>query len=217
MSEMNVFDPVKFSIEENEFLAKHAGKPPMVALRELPASVNVKAVRPVLERFYELEELQKHSGVEWVGVDKVVQAIQTYLEESTRWALDRRRGRPRFPSMYSVDGRKRLHKYGPGSDSGQVRSYYKGGQRKPFSVELVESEVVDWTFDAPHDDEQVEGLIVNTEQNRIECPVCGHTESFKGESRGSFNAARARMSKHLRNITSDVEAHRELHTNEFGG
>jgi hypothetical protein len=66
-------------------------------------------------------------------------------------------------------------------------------------------------------------LYVDPDAHRIECKVpvdggiCGHTEAYKPGSRSSYNAARARISKHLRKATANADAHRELHTNEFGG
>lgn len=213
---MTIFDPVKYSNEENQFILSNLGKPPVVALRALPALVNRAAVKPVLDRLYELSELEKHAGMTWAGVDAVSTAISTWLEQSEKWAVDKRRNRPRFPSMFSFDQKGRAHRYGPGSDSGQVRTYFgKDGQRVKFAVELVPEGIgeyiPEWQADLPKD-----GLTVNTELNRVEC-FCGHTERFNPESRGSFNSARARMSKHLRGATDEVDRHREIHTNEFGG
>ena len=59
------------------------------------------------------------------------------------------------------------------------------------------------------------GLVVNGEARRLEC-FCGHTEHYKDDSRASFNAARARMARHLIKAPDEVERHREIHTLEFG-
>lgn len=217
---INDFDPVKFSVEENEYLYKQLGKPPVVALRELGPKVNPNAVRPILERVYELNELQSHKNIPWVGVEKLKDAISVYLTQYEKWSVDKRRGRPRFPSMHSYDTKGRPHMQGPGSDSGQVRTYFgANGERLPFSVALFEGGEARWTpdwIDAVEVAKPVAPLVVNGEANRIECPICGHTESFKAESRSSYNAARGRISKHLRQSTVSPEAHREVHTNEFG-
>lgn len=184
---MTVFDPVKYSVSENQFLLENVGKPPVVVLRTLPAGVNKAAVKPVIDRVYELAELQKHAGMEWCGVDAVKEAITTYLTESDKWATDRRKNRPRFPSMFTFDPKGRPHRYGPGSDAGQVRTYFgKDGQRHRFAIDFVPEGVSEytpeWIADVPKD-----GLIVNAELSRIEC-FCGHTEKYNSESRGSFNA-----------------------------
>jgi hypothetical protein len=213
---VTIFDPVKYSNEENKFLLDNLGKPPVVALRSLPTNVNRAAVKPVIDRIYELVELEKHAGLAWCGADAIKESINVWLTESEKWANDRRRNRPRFPSLYSFDQKGRAHRYGPGSDSGHVRTYFgKDGQRHVFAVQFVPDGVTEyipeWQADIPKD-----GLVVSTEFNRIEC-FCGHTERYNPDSRGSFNSARARMSKHLRSATEEVDRHREIHTNEFGG
>ncbi len=215
MNKAEVFNPVLYSFEENQFLRDRVGQPPVVALRDVPVGVNRAAVRPVIEKIYELTELQKHSGLEWVGIEAIQQAIDTYIQQATKWQNDRRKGAPRFPSMFSYDTKGRPHRHGVGSDSEQVKTYFVGKERKPFAVELVPDGeptwVPDWEADAPSKDS---GLTVNAEAKRIEC-FCGHTEQFNADSRASFNAARARMSKHLRSSTDEVERHRETHTMEF--
>lgn len=218
---MNTFDPVKYSLEENQFLYEHVGQPPVVALQAIPEKVNSRAVKPVLERVYELIELEKHSGREWGGLDKVKQAIKAYLTEAARWkgVKERFPKAPRFPSMYSFDARKRAHWSGPGSDSGKVSTYFDSeGKRVKFEINLVEDEQEQWQPEWISNPKEAETpqLVVDETNNRIECSVCGHTESFNPESRASFNAARARISKHLRKATNQVDAHRELHTLEFG-
>lgn len=213
-------DPVTLSIEENEFLLEHLGEPPVVALRAMPDKVNPNAVRPLIERVYELSELEKHSGMIWTGTEQLKAAIRTYLEQANKWATDRRRGRVRFPSLHSFDSRNRPHRGGVGSDSGQVRTYINSkGERLPFAIPMIPDTNQAWAPDWTETTEQhfTSKLNTNTEANRIECLICGHTESFKAESRGSYNAARARMSKHLRTAKDNTDDHREAHTQEFGG
>lgn len=217
---MTQFDPVLYSKEENEFLLTTIGQPPVVAMRTVAPGVNPKAVKPVLDRVYELEQLKAHEGAEWAGVDAVKEAIRIFLKVDEKWASDAQRSRraPRHPSMYSFDTRGRAFLYGPGSDSGRPRTYFDAeGKRKPFAVELVPENVMDWV--APTLVGEIANthlLITDAEKNRIECGICGHTESFKPNSRSSEVAARARMSKHLRTAKDQTDAHRELHTAEFG-
>lgn len=240
---LTTFNPVVYSNPECEFLLKFLGQPWVVASRDIEPKYNHRAnakdanpytydvvpasVRPVIEGVYELCELTKHEGYQWVGVEKIKEAIRTWQRENAKWARDYKlkRGAPRWPSLYSFDGRGRPHIGGPGSDSGMVKTYFgPSGERIPFEIDLQPDGRGEWA--APSFSEQIpeKHLKVDPETNRIECRVpiptggvCGHTESYKPDSRSSYNAARARMSKHLRKATTEVEAHRELHTNEFGG
>jgi hypothetical protein len=217
---IQTFNPVLLSEEENTFLMANLGQPPVVAAKAIKAPVNPRAVLPIIERVFELEQLKTHEATPWVGVEVIKQAIKTWLEQDAKWRNDfeRTRGRaPRFPSMYSYDSKGRAHRGGPGSDTHIPKTYFdKAGNRLNFEVDLLPEYTAPWT--APGFTEQLStpGLTVNQELSRIEC-FCGHTESFKGESRSSYNAARARMSKHLRKATENVEQHREAHTLEFGG
>jgi hypothetical protein len=216
---INVFDPVDFSIEENEFLLSTLGQPPIIALRGLPVTVNPQAVRPLLERVYELVEQEKHSGIEWTGVEPLRDKINIYLEKAARWQSDRRRGAPRFPSTFTYDVKRRGHRGGPGADGGKVKTYFgKAGQRIPFAIELVPYEAPEWAPEWVEADQPAKGagLKVDNELNRIECLVCNHTESFNQESRQSYNTARARMSRHLRKAGDKTAEHREVYTTEFG-
>lgn len=226
--EINTFDPVLFSIKENEFLLENLGKPTVVALRAIvdPRQVNPAAVKPILERVHELSQLDEHEGQKWVGIEAMKKSIQAYLRENLRWASDHRRNKkaPRYPSLYSFDSKGRARRGGPGSDSDRVRTYFgPAGERIPFEVQLIPENIMEWIAPGFTEASTEKYLKVDAEANRIEClvpvrdGVCGHTESYRADSRSSYNAARARMSKHLRKATENVDDHRELHTNEFGG
>lgn len=219
---MNKFDPVDFSIEENQFLVKHLGEPPIVAARSLTPTIAKKGVMSVLERVQELEQIKSHTGAEWCGIQAIKDSIMVYLEQAEKWASDKRRGRIRFPSMYSYDSRKRPHWSGTGADCGKVKTYFNAaGERVPFAVVLVDDGVTEWTPDflAPtevvDDTPKAPDIKLNAAASRFEC-FCGHTDEFKAESRASFTAARGRMGKHCKNATSEVERHREAYTLEFG-
>lgn len=228
MDQLNTFDPVTYSNQDNQFFLDHLGEPTIVALRgPLPDYVIVAAVKPLLDRVNELEEMRKHEGSAWVGIDAVKKAINVWFTQNAKWAHDHKRTNkkaPRFPSMYSYDSKGRPHRGGPGSDSDRVRTYFgPAGERIPFAIELVPDYEPDWVSPGMSEVASSDPLLkVDTEMTRIECRVpvptgiCGHTESYRAESRASYNAARARMSKHLRKATENVEQHRELHTNEFG-
>lgn len=235
------FDPVKLSIRENQFIIDHVGEPPVVAFQSVPEGVTRAAVKPIIDGVYELIELEKHESQGWVGVEAVKQASITYIKQAKAWAANKgRKGAPRFPSMSSFDSRGRAHLGGVGSDSGQVRTYFDAqGNRIPFAIHLQlnvdEVWVPEWLAKSPvaspspdptpvthvgqpSDTTGVRALdpklIINDELSRIEC-FCGHTEKFRVESRASYNAARARISKHLRKAIDQVDDHRLLHTLEF--
>jgi hypothetical protein len=216
----NVFNPVVYSLEENAFLLTHLGELSAVAFDGgVPTGVNMTTLKPVLDRVYDLNQLKEIRGLDWVGVKTLKEAITVYLNQQQSWVEIQRKGGPRFPSMHTFDGKGRPHFQGPGSDSQRVSTYFgRDGKRHPFSVELHSSDatwVAPWTEigmrEAPKD------LIIDTENRRVECAVCKHTESFKADSRSSFNAAKARMSKHLKSTTDDVDIHREYYTNIKGG
>ena len=242
MADLQVFDPVRLSLAENAWLLRHLGEPWVVAGRDIHPQTNPQAspkdknpiiypdgviptkVKPIIDRVDELNRLEQHEGTKWVGVEAVKTAIQVFLAQYKRWQEDKRRGAPRFPSLHSFDGRGRPHRGGPGSDSGKVSTYFaEDGSRVKFAIEFVPSNLGEWvaewavkagqTADVPTD-----GLKVNDDLHRIEC-FCGHVEKFKENSRASFNAARSRISKHLRGDTNvdTLDRHREIHTAEFGG
>lgn len=239
------FNPVKFSNQENEFLLKHLGEPSIVALKDIKGVINPKAspkdtnpviypdgvipasVKPVLDGVYELEELSKHEGAKWVGIEKIKDAIRMWLKVNAKWAADYKntRGRaPRYPSLFAWDAKGKGHLGGPGSDSGMIKTYFgKSGERIPFEIELITDFVPEWISPTTQETKSDSRLVVDPDNHRIECRVpmsdgslCGHTETYKNESRSSYNAARARMSKHLRKAQLESDAHRELHTLEFG-
>lgn len=216
---MDTFNPVKYSIEENQFLLENVGTAPIVALnKSAPEGVNKAAVRPILQEVYDREQLRSAQSVSWVGINALKEVISKYIEVDTKWASDytRSRGRvPRFPTMYTKDGKGKFHLSGSGSDSNYPRTWEdEAGNKHSFELNL-DGFVDDWE-DVAVVKVAPKSLIHDEAKNRIECPICAHTESYKTDSRGSYNAARARMSKHLKKPGNEVSLHSELHTNEFG-
>lgn len=215
---MDIFEPQKYSQAENKFLLENVGKPPVVAFNQaMPEGVNPRAVRPVLQEVYDREQLREHDGIGWAGLEAVKDCLQTFITLDAKWESDfqRSRGRiPRFPSLYTRDGKGKYHHGGAGSDSDYPRTYEKDGRRVPLSLQL-DGDSDDWERligmkEAPKE------LLHDEDKHRWECPICSHTESYKEGSASSKNAARARMSTHLKKATDEVDLHRELHTNEFG-
>ena len=237
---IDIFNPVKYSLEECQFLIDHLGEPPIVALSLMTPNVIRKSVEPILNRVFELDQLQAYerkaknnpSLITWVGVKPMKAKLVVYLEQQAKRQADKKRypKAPRFPSMSSYDGKNRPHRGGPGSDCGQVRTYFdKEGNRIPFSLDLLDAhETGGWTPEWAIPESAVvkeqkafpadvtKKVIDDVENHRMECPICKHTESYKVDSRSSWNAARGRMSKHLIRDTKEVDLHRELYTNEFG-
>jgi hypothetical protein len=198
---MESFQPVLYSIEENQFFLEHMGESPLSALQQkTPDGVNPVVVREVLGEVYDLDELKKHRGIQWAGREAVSNIITRYLSEHEKWKEMSERGAPRFPTMHAWDGRGRPHRGGVSSDSKQVTTYFDdNGDRQPLSVMLRDAAPV--SFKAPwvkKEDAIPDSLIEDTDKGILQCPIDGWTTNFKPESRQSYNIARARMSKHCR-------------------
>lgn len=219
---MDRFEPALYSIEENIFIQEHAGEPPQVALRYgTPQCVNPKAVRPVLERIYELTESKKHNGEEWVGLESLKAAIATYVDAIKEWEEDKKKGAPYPPSMYEWDSRGRSRFGGIGSDAGFVKTYFdENGTRKPLGINLTSTE-----FGKKYIPEfvrrKMEGyqppteLIVDEKLGHLTCPVCQHVENFDPEDPRKINVARGRMANHMIKSNKDVDDHRAAHAAIF--
>lgn len=215
---MDSFNPVLYSAEENKFLLENVGTSPKVALfKSIPPGVNPRAVRPVLQEVFDREELEKVEKVEWIGIPAIKASINAFLTEDVKWEAEwkRTRGRvPRYPTMFTRDGKGRFHAAGPGSDSNMPRSWEDAQGGKHFFEVFLNGD--------PHMTDEADvpaapkSLIHDEAKHRIECPICAHTESYNLDSRASFNAARGRMSKHLKKPKNETSLHAELHTNEFG-
>lgn len=226
----NVFDPALLSFPDCDFLLAHAGEAPIVALQSLPPICNRVTMAQWVERFYELDELKKARGYEWVGVEAVKDSIKNYLKVRADWKRDEQFGAPKNPSMFAFDSRGNGHESGPGSDSGRVRTYFdETGKRIPFAINIVDNGPTGNWKPSWVGKKAAEGAVPSTAdpnvfairepegKNCLECGVegCGHTETFNVESRSSRNAARARMSRHLRSAKMEPQSHLELHTLEF--
>lgn len=220
--ERDYFNPPRFSDAELVWLSDHIGQPPVVAFRDaLPPAVNIAAVRPVIERVYELIELEKHNGSRWVGPERVREAIATYLSVSTEWRKRHAvspRARPRWPSLHQTDMSRRLHRGGVGSDANVVSSYEdQNGTRKFFAIALTTP-----YGEAPEERDEVPTLPAGINLSLVEepgvlfCPVCRFSRTFSDDSSSSRNVARAQMARHLKTATKEPDWHRAVYNQEFG-
>lgn len=217
----DTFDPVALSIPENVFLVEHLGKPPAVVARvTVPDGVNPKAVMPVIEAIYALEEIKTHDKEPWTGVEPLKAACKTYIKENAGWNRLREaqgNGFPRFPTMAGWDSKGKPAMGAVGSDSGYVRTYFdENGDRKRFAVPLHGEDtptfLPPWIKTAVHYDK----LIENDTEGWIRCPICQHTERYQNESQSNRSAAQGRMARHLLTEKKQADAHRELHTKVYG-
>jgi len=214
---MESFNPVRYSLEENQFFLKHLGESPVLALQTTtPQGVNPVAVQEVLGEFYELDELEKHRGVPWAGKEVVTQVITRYLSEYEKWREMAKRGAPRFPTMHAWDGKGRPHRGGVTSDSREVTTYFdENGDRQPLAVNLREKSMPDFNAPWVKKAEPIpESLIEDAEKGVLQCSIDGWTTNFKPESRQSYNMARGRMAKHCR--ASKDERVQEFAVKVFG-
>jgi hypothetical protein len=222
---VKAFEPALYSLEENQFLLDHMGEPPTVALHGgLPVNVNPKAVVPVLQQLYDLEELKRLRGVEWIGLEPIKESITNYLKAHNQWASAHRAGAPKnqFPTFYEFDSRGRGHHYGVNSDAGYVRSFFdENGNRQSLRVDLTPSPV-QWVPPqvaqkaASTPNSLPETLIEDDVNGLIQCPVCRHTENYEPGVQSKRTMARTRMSKHLVKATREPEAHRHVYSAVFG-
>lgn len=228
----DILEPAEYSLEECRFLLQHIGEPAIVAVDGgVPIGVNEVQVRPLLGRVYELEELRKHKAHAWAGIEAVKTAFAKFLQWMDTTAEIQRRGGPKHVSMYGVDGAGRLFKYAIGSDSGMVRSAITGrnGTRERFAVELTRpdgqilpslDDIAPWLQGDPErfagdkveeDWGQKKGKKFLSPNGTIRCTICGRSETFRTDNHASYNAARARLIRHLKNAKEEIDRHLILH------
>lgn len=246
------FNPVRLSDAENKFLLDHLGKPAVMGLRTINPKINPASawrqpnqrrdkepvifpdgvipasVRPILDGVMELEQLQQFGQLKWVGSSAIKKAIEVWFREKTKWANMHKRNKnfPRWPSLYSWDAKGNPHRGGPGSDSGEVKTYFdEKGNRVPFAIDLIVYADIEEPFVAPGRDEQFsddrwfEDAVTNRFECRVKGPdgnICGHTESYEAGSRKKRQLARTRMLRHLKNAKNEIDQHREVYTMESG-
>lgn len=221
-----IFDPVLYNdVELPKIMALELGLSPAILLRDiqdLPPD-GVVTLTPLIERLFDLEELRKHRGQEWAGVEMVREACQLMLDYREQYQANKMRsGRGFHPSMHTFDSRKRSRFGGIGSDSGRVRTYFsEDGKRAKFAVNLTaEAGSEQWVFstatiDTSWGDLSDAGggppieLIERTmgDNGILECPICGHAETYDLENSAAEPGARANMRRHCKTAKNEIEAH----------
>lgn len=215
MQNINRFEPAFYSIEENEFLFENVGKSPAVALHGgTPKNVNPKAVRPVLERVYELMELDKHQGQEWAGLDALKQSLRIYIDSVKEWEDDKRKGAPYPPTMFDLDSRGRARFGGIGSDAGYVSTYFdaNGGRRK-LGVNLTTDGIAQkyipaWARRKMELHRTPQSLVIDEALGHVSCPVCQFVVNYNPDDTTKLNVAKAQMGKHMLRATKDPDDHK---------
>lgn len=212
-SDPDFFEPQLYNADELAFFMSHLGESVEVACyKGLPSRVSPGAVSDVLGRVHRLSELSKVHGdsVSWPGLDAIRQCIVDDLSWRETCARVRQKSGPKHPSLYHWNTSGEGIQGATGADGGTVRTrILPGGERKRLGIRLTAvdptidmdtSYVADFAEPAPASEDV---LLHDEEKRRFECPICAHTEVYKAQNPRSLNAARARMSKHLKDTRND--------------
>jgi hypothetical protein len=216
------FEPALYSIEENLFMAEHLGESPNVALNKgTPVNVNPKAVRPVLQRVFELIELEKHEGEAWIGVEALKSSIVTYVDSIHEWERDKRKGAPYPPTVYEWDTRGRARMHGVGSDAHMVKTYFdENGARKelgvPLSGGIGAKYIPEWARRKAAAHRVNTDLVIDMDNGKMACPVCQYTVNFNKDDHSKLNIAKAQMAKHMKSDRKNPDDHRVAYGTIFG-
>lgn len=187
-----------------------------------------------LQRFHDLEQEFQAGGRAWCGFEEVRTHIAKWHERQRRARAHKERDPDRkgfAPELFRFRAGRKLWA-APGSDCGRVR----------FALPLVEiahRQYTDFASDlraeipgngngGGNGSKPVESLAsegtVPTElvehERHLQCPIdgCAHNEEFDPESTSSYNAARARMSRHMNKpMNKELEdVHKEARSLIFG-
>ena len=214
---VELFEPAKFSLQELAFLRDHMGESPTVAFHGgvLPQGVNPDAVRPALERFVQLAELEKVKKVPWVGFDPIKDSIDRFIAFQEKCLIGQSLGDVRHPSQYNWDSTGASMKAGIGSDSSDmVRSeLLPDGTRRPFAVQLTgtpRKQSSMWaknTAPPMHADK-----IVLAANGTLTCTICDKVVANFEPAKGSRarNKALADARKHLMKTKTEEARHRAI-------
>lgn len=265
MAKVERFEVSAYSLAEAQYLLDNLGQPALVVLGDeedvpdLPKGVNPAAVRPILQRAYDLEQVFKARHIAWSGFDAMKKVLKLYLAwmqlvKAAKRAVGRNepaedRRAANFPSGHLWDDGVAAY-YGIGADAGRLLSMIDDdGNRVPLWIDLrrpvgaggisglagvlpwlkAKQEVVEAAREKADAVEtktkapdrpalQIKSFGKRGENQSIECPICGHTETFKTGSAISKQSAMGRMARHLKTARGnnvDRKRHLEVHTRTF--
>lgn len=222
--DVNLFEPADYSIEELRFALEHLRESPNVALHgTLPTGVNPVAVKGLLGRLHDLDELRRIKGVPWgVSDDGTLTgyaAIEDSIDRFIRWQEQclelQSRGGPRHPSQKTWDSTGAMTDGGIGADASEkVRSEIgNDGTRRKFAVTLQE-DGRKRTIRMPwqQEDVKVGSDAITVHDGVYHCSVCEKpiTSFDPTKGRTAQNKARTLVRKHVREAKSEIARHRAL-------
>lgn len=226
------FEPAEYSVEELRFLLGILGNKPPVVIKDmvLPLGVSRPQIMKIVTECYELEEVQKHSGVPWAGYDTVRDSMERMLHWYQVCGELDRRGGPKHASMQTWDGNRYLPR-GPESDSGIVRTeILPDGSRRPLGVDLQSPSgqrvgpnlvgAAPWLTPGTG---TVQDALASTPSELIVqeneaaktgtwiCPICDYTHSYSLMKANDKNMAKGRMVLHLKKAKTQKDKHAILY------
>jgi hypothetical protein len=222
--EANLFEPADYSIEELTFALAHMGESPNVALHDaVPEGVNPVAIRNLLGRLYDLEEIRTIKGVPWglsddgrlTGFDAIRDSSERFINWQRKCMEMQQRGGPRHPSQHTWDSTGAMTHGGIGSDASEkVRSeILDNGTRKPFAVMLKEDGrkrtiKMPWQQPAP----PVGSDSITVDGGVYHCSICDKPiASFDPTlGRRAQNKAKKVVLEHVRDSKTELSRHRAL-------
>lgn len=228
------FEPTEYAVPELHWLLLHLEDRPVVVEQatDLPSDVVKPQVLKLVKECRDLQDLFETKNIPWAGYDAVRESIERTLSWYVTCAELKRRGGPKHPSQKTWDGPRYAHQ-GVGADSAdKVRSeILPSGSRRRLGLNLASPDGAavgpDLVGAAPWLEGQVVGeadlvrstpseLVEKTNEKSgtgvLECPLCGFAENYSLAKTNSKRAAKARMSRHLKNTRTDKDRHMILYS-----
>lgn len=220
----NLFEPADYSIEELTFALKHLRESPNVALHDgVPAGVNPLAVRTLLGRLYDLEELRTVKGVPWgwsddgqlTGFEAIEDSIERFVAWQEKCLEMQKRGGPRHPSQHNWDSTGAMTHGGIGSDASDkvISEIADDGRRLKFAVMLREdgrkrTVKMPWQQPPP----PLGADKIELENGVYTCTICAKPICSFDPTKGrrEQNKARKIAVDHVRKSTTEIARHRAL-------
>jgi hypothetical protein len=220
----NLFEPADYSLPELKFALSHLRESPNVALHGgAPDNVNPDAVKPLLGRLYDLDELKRIKGVPWgwsddgalTGFEAIEDSITRFIRWQEKCRELQKKGGVRHPSQHTWDSTGAISHGGIGSDaSDKVRSEITDdGVRRKFAVMLHEdgrkrAVKMPWQKPAP----KIGDDAITLDNGVYHCSICEKPIASFDIDRGrpAQNKARKTVREHVRTAKNELERHRSL-------